>query len=84
MAHYHVVENTPGYMPDTEPSTWRTEKEAEAEAASLAKELQEQGYRVRRTQNGYYAERDDDDLGRVIEILYCVCEEGEAELGEEE
>jgi hypothetical protein len=68
--HYHVVENTPGYLPESEPACFRTKGEAENYAQSLADELRDQGYRVSGNKhNGYYAERDRNDLGRVGEIL---------------
>lgn len=67
---YVVVENTPGYMPDSEPVEFTNRREAGQYALSLARELREQGYRVTgNTRDGYYAERDADDLGRIIKIL---------------
>ena len=72
--HYHVIENTPGYMPDTEGSTHTNRREAESYAASLARELREDGYKIDGSaRRGYlYAERDNWDLGRVIEINDCL------------
>ena len=70
MAHYHVIENTPGYLPDSEPLCFRTAKAAQHYAHTLASSLREEGYQVSGTmQNGYYAERSAQDLGRVIEIV---------------
>lgn len=71
MAHYHVIENTPGYLPDSEPACFRTKASAEAYARELAEELRGEGYHVSGSAKGggYYAERSRDDLGRVIEIV---------------
>lgn len=70
MRRYVVVENTPGYLPDEEPAEFTNRREAGQYALSLARELKEQGYRVTgNMRDGYYAERDADDLGRIIEIL---------------
>lgn len=67
---YVVMENTPGYMPDTEPAEFANRREVGQYALSLARELREQGYRVTgNMREGYYAERDADDLGRIIKIL---------------
>lgn len=67
---YVVVENAPGYLPDSEPAEFTNKREAGQYALSLARELREQGYRVRGNMHvGYYAERDADDLGRIIKIL---------------
>lgn len=68
---YVVVESTPGYTPDTEPAEFTNRREAGQYALALARELRELGYRVYGSmkEGYYYAERDADDLGRVIEIL---------------
>lgn len=67
---YVVVENTPGFLPDTEPVEFTNKREAGRYALSLARELREQGYTVKGNMHiGYYAEKDSDDLGRVIKIL---------------
>ncbi|AEJ40878.1 hypothetical protein TPY_2718 [Sulfobacillus acidophilus TPY] len=72
MAHYHVIESTPGYLPDTEPACFTTLRDAQRYAAELARELRDQGYRVSGTaETGYVAEDPDKmaDLGRVIEVI---------------
>lgn len=70
--HYHVVENTPGYMPDSDPSVCRTLVEAGDYAHFLAQSLRDDGYRVwGNKRDGYQGERDNRDLGRVIEIIPC-------------
>lgn len=71
MGHYHVVENTPGCMPDNDPACFRSRKAAERYAASLAEELRESGCRVSGSarNGGYYGELACDDLGRVIEVV---------------
>ena len=67
---YVVVESTPGYLPETEPAEFTNKREAGRYALSLARELREQGYKVKGNMRiGYYAERDDEDLGRIIKIL---------------
>lgn len=67
---YVVVENTPGYLPDEEPAEFTNRREAGQYALSLARELRTQGYQVKGNMRvGYYAERDADDLGRIIKIL---------------
>ena len=70
--HYHVVENTPGYLPESDPYTTTSRRDAERYAAQLAAELREEGYRVRGARGDYYAERDADDLGRVVEVMPCL------------
>jgi hypothetical protein len=72
--HFHVIENTPGYMPDSEPAYFRSRVNAGGYALELARELREDGYRVSGNKSiGYQAHRrnDDNDLGRVIEIHDC-------------
>lgn len=72
MAHYHVVENTPGYLPDSEPACFRTLRGAQDYARQLAQELRDEDYHVfgNASDVGYYeAVRDADDLGRRIEIV---------------
>ena len=73
MAKYHVVENTPGYLPDSEPACFRSRRAAEAYAASLAHELREDGYHCSGSarRGDIYCEQDAEDLGRVIEISPC-------------
>lgn len=67
---YIVIESTPGYLPDTEPASFTNKREAQQYALALARELRELGYKVTGNMHiGYYAERDQDDLGRIIKIL---------------
>jgi hypothetical protein len=76
-SHYHVIENTPGYLPDDcePPFPYSTKAAAGQAAYESACELREQGYRVWGNQReGYYGERDSSDLGRNISIVRC-CEE---------
>lgn len=69
---YVVVEYTPGYMPDVEPAEFTNKREAQQYALSLARELRELGYVVKgNMHSGYYAERDADDLGRIITVTEC-------------
>ncbi len=66
-----VIENTPGYMPDDEPAEFDTKRAAMGHMVELKHELIELGYHVRGTASeGYYAERDSNDLGRVVEISW--------------
>jgi hypothetical protein len=72
MRHYHVIENTPGYLPDADPATFGTFAEARLYATILAGELRDDGYVVADEGGGcYYAERTVNDLGRVIETTAC-------------
>ena len=65
-----VVENTPGYMPDNDPAQFFALGPAREYAHDLADELREAGYKVvGNKRDGYYGERHDNDLGRVIEIV---------------
>lgn len=75
---YAVVENTPGYLPETEPAEFDEYADAVAYANELADELEELGYETDRSwasRNNYYAisaERSDTvapDLGRTIEVV---------------
>lgn len=70
---YHVVENTPGYLPDTVPTCFKSRRAAESAAADLAREFREDGYRTYGSARIglIHAERDEHDLGRVIEIIEC-------------
>lgn len=68
-SHYHVVENTPGYLPDHKPECFSNFPSAARYASEIARQLRDDGYNVVGTpQVGYYAERDASDLGRAIEI----------------
>jgi hypothetical protein len=69
--HYHVIENTPGYLPDSDPAIFTHRRDAVAYARDLAASLRDDGYRVRGSNGDYYGERDADDLGRAIETLEC-------------
>jgi hypothetical protein len=74
---YYVTENTPGYLPDTEPATFEGIKQAEDYADSLAMELINMPDEtwtvvlndfVKNSGHGrIYLERYPGDLGRVIE-----------------
>lgn len=85
--HWHVVENTPGYLPESDPATFDTEQEARDYAKSLADEFREEArYRkpgaIRSDGFGGYVigEPNSGDLGRVIEVMVCEeqsCIEGE-------
>jgi hypothetical protein len=69
MSEFCVVENTPGYLPDSDPFECEDLEQAKAVAEGLADELEEDGYDISGNDDGtfYYAEREDDD--RVIEII---------------
>lgn len=73
--HYHVIENTPGYLPDSDdPGTFSSRRAAGAYATELARELRDTGYHGRTdfARSGYgHLERDARDLGRSIEIITC-------------
>lgn len=77
MTGYLVIENTPGYLPESEPAEFEDIETARGYAAELAAELEEMGYRVIESVSNQYGalwrlERDDTvapDLGRVIEIV---------------
>ena len=75
--HWHVVENTPGYLPESEPYVTASVESARACAQDLA-----DGYRqdpdgdylvVGNRRDGYViSDRErTHDLGRVIEIIEC-------------
>lgn len=74
--HYHVIESTPGYLPDDDsPFATYSRAEANGAAVELARQLREEGYRVYGSAKSgrYDAECSDHiyDLGRVIEIIPC-------------
>ena len=72
---FSVVENVPGYMPDTLPERFETRRDAEEYAQGLAEELREQGYRVTgNRRDGYTAHHPTKthDLGRVIDVVDLV------------
>jgi hypothetical protein len=74
---YIVIENTPGYLPDSDdPAEFEDYADAVAYANELADELEEEGYSTDRSwasQDNLYAvsaTRDDPhDLGRWIEVV---------------
>jgi hypothetical protein len=75
--HYHVVENVPGYMPETDPDTCTTRREAEQCALERAKRYREDwdgNYRITGNKRDGYTISDlhrTHDLGVVIEISEC-------------
>ncbi len=77
---YVVVENTPGYLPDSEPASFVRKQDALDHMRDLAEELREDGYKVRGSmrEGGYYGERHSNDLGRVIELSEYTPEEAAA------
>jgi hypothetical protein len=71
---YSVVENTPGYMPDSDPATFHTRSEATAYAVSLVNEYREDSMsRVTGSAKEGSWQIEDlaaiSDLGRVIEVV---------------
>ena len=75
---YIVIENTPGYMPESDdPFVTQSYEEAVRYANELADELEEQGYTVDRSwasADNYtciHATKPDEphDLGRVIQVM---------------
>ena len=72
-----VIENTPGYMPESEPAEFEEYADAVAYADELADELEEQGYVTDRSwasRDNYYAvnattDEKIYDLGRTIEVI---------------
>jgi len=67
---YYVVENTPSCLPESDPVYFESKEDAQSYAQELANELRSLGYHVKgNKQSGYYAKRDKNDLGRVVEIM---------------
>jgi hypothetical protein len=72
--HWHVTENTPGYLPESDPFVTRSRSQARRHAIELRSGLRELGYRV---VTGSIAEgtvwlaQGTEDLGRVVEIIEC-------------
>lgn len=74
LTHYHVIENTPDYLPDSmdNPAIFENISDATVYAHELVNELIDQCYECSGDSNsGYYCELDADDLGRNIEIIEC-------------
>lgn len=70
--HYHVCENTPGCLPESDPYVTTSRKQAGNYAYDLAQELRIEGYDVTgNKRDGYYGELSPNDLGRVIDIIEC-------------
>lgn len=76
MTEFTVVENTPGYLPESESPTFTDYDDAVAYANSLADELEEAGYTTDRSvasRDNYYAisatTGETHDLGRSIEVI---------------
>lgn len=81
---WSVVENTPGYLPDSEPSTFDEYADARQYAIDLVLELKEQGYDLQSVVDapGIYSAFMLDhgkihDLGRVIEVAPWIGDEDE-------
>jgi hypothetical protein len=70
---YVVIENTPGYLPDTPPARFRSKVDAEAHANELVRQLREEGYTKWGSVKKGYVEMADrknkHGLPRVIEIV---------------
>jgi hypothetical protein len=81
---YIVIENTPGYLPDSEPVEFTNKHDAYSYAADLAKELSEMGYNVVGKNGEYLAQHPDReyDLGRVIETVVDYSEGSELPLSD--
>lgn len=81
--HFHIVENTPGYLPESDPIMTRTRAEAHRALVERARTYREDQAdlprRERRTgvgsarSGGYAFQRPGDpyDLGYVIELVAC-------------
>lgn len=77
--HYHVIENTPGYLPDdTEPpyayALLSAARDAAQELADRYRDDPDGNYRVTgNKRDGYHVEDRDrtHDLGRVIDVYPC-------------
>lgn len=75
---FTVIENTPGYLPDSEPDTFDTFDDAKAYADELIESLVDDGFNWDSDllePGTYYGAWLSDpskthDLGRVIEVLY--------------
>lgn len=80
---YTVVENTPGYLPESEPADFKEYSDAVQYANDLADELEDQGYETDRSwasRDNYYAISATNpemihDLGRIIEVIHLDEEE---------
>lgn len=70
--HWHVVENTSGYMPESEPITCMTRKKVNKVRRYLVDSLKEEGYRVVSSGTDLVRlERGFNDLGRVVDVIEC-------------
>lgn len=70
MIKYIVIENTPGYMPESAPVSFRSFPLAQEYMNGLIEELIESEYYIVQKLEDYaYLERNANDLGRVIEII---------------
>jgi hypothetical protein len=68
-----TIESTPGYLPDSEPATFITRREAERHAFELVGELRELGYSVTgsaRVGTWHATNGSAHDLGRVVEVRH--------------
>lgn len=69
MAKYIVIENTPGYLPESEPIECESFDDAMSVFKETIRELLDSDYNIVIQIEGYaYLERNANDLGRVIEI----------------
>ncbi len=75
--HYHVCENTPGYLPDSDPHIFDSKEEAREFALDSACEMQEQKYRITvESPDRYICRGKEGQATRVIEVTGCEgCEE---------
>ena len=68
--HYHVMESTPGCLPESDPACCDSLQAARDVALSLKRVLQDSGYTVPgniRTEGAYWARQGGSD--RVVEIV---------------
>lgn len=69
---YVVVDNTPGYLPDSDPADFTNLRDARSFAASIASEYREDGNKVSKFSGSRWTEYhvEDGSLGRVISVEY--------------
>ena len=73
---FAVIENTPGYLPESEGGLHLSIEDALADAGALHAELEEEGYRqvdcgsqqMGTLHKWYYYQKDENDLGRMVTI----------------